>query len=69
MARKRTEQTKGGGASQRRLRLRGVRRETPDLKKLSQALIALASAQLEAEAHAEHDTRSGRRRHGDSDAA
>ncbi len=32
-----------------------MRRDPPDLKKLSQALIALAIAQAEAEAEAEHD--------------
>jgi len=35
---------------QRRLRIRAVRRNPPDLKKLSQALIELAQAQAEADA-------------------
>lgn len=39
---------------QRRLRIRAVRRNPPDLKKLSRALIELAQAQAEAEAQAEH---------------
>ncbi len=34
---------------QRRLRIRAVRRNPPDLKKLSQALIELAQAQAEAD--------------------
>ena len=60
--RKRT--AKGGGKPERRLRVRAERRESPDLKKLSQALIALATAQLEAEAEAEHKKRSPQRRGG-----
>ena len=39
---------------ERRISVRAVRRDPPDLKKLSQALIALAIAQAEAEAEAEH---------------
>ena len=39
----------------RRIRIRGVRKSPPDLKKLSHALIELARAQIEAEA--EHDHR------------
>lgn len=38
----------------RNIRVRGVRRSEPDLRKLSRALIALAEAQLEAEAEAAH---------------
>jgi hypothetical protein len=43
-------------AGEGRIRVRGVRRNPPDLKKLSRALIALAmaQAQAEAEAQAEH---------------
>lgn len=43
--------------SKRKLTIRTVRREPPDLRKLSRALIALAIAQSEAdaEAEAEHD--------------
>jgi hypothetical protein len=42
---------------QRRVRVRGVRRVPPDIKKLSRALIALAlaQAQAEADAQAEHE--------------
>ena len=38
----------------RNIRVRGVRRSEPDLRKLSRALIALAEAQLEADAQASH---------------
>jgi hypothetical protein len=40
-------------AGDRRIRVRGVRRNPPDLKKLSRALIALAVAQAQAEADAQ----------------
>jgi len=39
--------------SERKLYVRSERRETPDLRKLSHALIALALAQAQAEADAE----------------
>jgi hypothetical protein len=39
---------------ERNLRIRSVRRDPPDLKKLAGALIELAQAQAEAEAAAEH---------------
>jgi hypothetical protein len=41
---------------QRRIRVRGIPREEPDLRKLSRALIelALSQAQAEADAEAEH---------------
>ncbi len=38
------------------IRVRGVRRSEPDVRKLSRALIALAEAQLETEAEAAHRT-------------
>jgi hypothetical protein len=41
---------KRGGRPERRISVRAVRRDPPDLKKLSQALIALALAQAEKEA-------------------
>ncbi len=41
----------------RRIRLRGIRREQPDLSKLARALIEIAQAQAEAEAQAEHEAR------------
>ena len=37
----------------RRISVRGVRREQPDVRKLARALIALAMAQAEADAQAE----------------
>lgn len=46
--------TKKGHRPERRISVRGVRREHPDLRKLAQALIALAQAQAEAEAEAQH---------------
>lgn len=46
---------KGGRHPERRISVRAVRRDPPDLKKLSQALIALAMAQAEAEAQSEHE--------------
>ena len=39
---------------QRHIRVRGQRRNPPDLRKLSRALIALAQAQAEADAEAQH---------------
>lgn len=53
---------KGGQRSERRISVRAVRRDPPDLKKLSQALIALALAQAEAEAQAEHEHESDQKR-------
>jgi hypothetical protein len=41
----------------RRLRVRGIRRDPPDLRKLASALIDLAQAQAEADASAEHARR------------
>ena len=46
---------KGGRHNERRISVRAVRRDPPDLKKLSQALIALAMAQAEVEAQADHE--------------
>jgi hypothetical protein len=46
---------KQGRPSERRISVRAVRRDPPDLKKLSQALIALAMAQAEADAQADHE--------------
>lgn len=39
----------------RRIRVRGIRRQQPDLRKLAAALLDLAQAQLEAEAQAQHE--------------
>lgn len=44
-----------GGGRERRISVRGVRREQPDLQKLSKALIALALAEQERAAQAEHE--------------
>lgn len=48
----RKKSAKGGGR-QRRISVRAVRREQPDLRKLSRALIALAMEQAAAEAAAQ----------------
>jgi hypothetical protein len=45
----------------RRIRIRTIRRDPPDLQKLSRALIALALAQSESEAKAEHEDVVGER--------
>jgi hypothetical protein len=56
---KKKERTPAGG---REIRIRSIRRDPPDLKKLSRALIALAmaQAQAEADAQAEHETKLNR---------
>jgi hypothetical protein len=41
-------------SGERRIRVRAIRREVPDYRKLARALIELAQAQAEAEAKAEH---------------
>ena len=51
------------GGRERHISVRGVRRDPPDLKKLSRALIQLAMAQAEAEAEAERSARNGYREH------
>lgn len=43
--------------SERRVIVRGIRRESIDVHKLSRALIALMQAEAEADARAEHDAR------------
>ena len=48
--------TGGGRGQERRISIRSVRREQPDLRKLASALIALAQAQAEKEAEAQHQT-------------
>jgi hypothetical protein len=40
---------------ERRIRVRGVRRDATDLRRLARALIELAQAQTEAEAKAQHE--------------
>jgi hypothetical protein len=56
---------RGTGRPERRLSVRGVRRDPPDAKKISQALVALAIARAEQEAQAAHEqtTDRGRREH------
>ena len=49
---------------ERRLRVRGVRHDPPDLKKLAGALIALAQAQAETDAATEHQRRQAAARPG-----
>jgi hypothetical protein len=53
-----------GSSKNRRVTVRAVRRDPPDLKKLSRALItmALEEAQAEADAQAEHEQRKRERR-------
>jgi hypothetical protein len=46
----------------RRIRVRGIRRHPPDLRKLGQAIIALAQAQAEKEAEIEHKRGTKKRR-------
>ena len=55
MRKSQPQSRKGGARRERHLSVRGVRRDPPDLKKLSQALIALALAQAETDAQAEHE--------------
>ena len=44
---------RGSGRRERHISVRGVRRDPPDLRKLSRAVIALALAEAEAEAQAQ----------------
>ncbi len=46
---------RGASRPERRVSVRGVPREVPDAKKLSQALIALAVAQAEKDAQTTHE--------------
>ncbi len=54
---------------ERRIRVRGVRRDPPDIKKLSRALIALAMAQAQAEADAQAEDQTTRDKEGKARAA
>jgi hypothetical protein len=60
MGNKKSKRT-NGTAPERRISVRAVRRDPPDLRKLSRALIALAAAQAEADAQAEHVQRDEKR--------
>jgi len=42
--------------SERRISVRGIRRDPPDLRKLSRVLLAIAQAEAEAEAQARADS-------------
>jgi hypothetical protein len=53
MPRRRVRKTDRKPQEERRLRVRGVRRGTPDAAKLSRAFIGLALARAEAEAQAQ----------------
>ena len=57
MPRHRKRKTNRRTQGERMLRVRGIRRGTPDAKKLSRAFIGLAVARAEAEAQAEAETR------------
>jgi hypothetical protein len=46
---------KRGGRPERRISVRAVRRDPPDIKKLSQALIALAIAEAEKQAQQQRE--------------
>ncbi len=60
-----TRRNKRGGAKrERQISVRAVRREPPDLKKLSRALITLALAEVEAEAQTKGDDREVKRGRG-----
>lgn len=54
MAKRRYQQA--GGGRQRHISVRAVRRDPPDLQKLSRALIELAMAQAAAEAEAQQES-------------
>jgi len=56
---------------ERRIRVRGVRKDPPDLRRLARALIELVELQAEVEAEAEHNKRIPKqkpRRKGNQDA-
>lgn len=60
MSRTHKDAQRGKGSSkQRRISVRAVRRDPPDLRKLSQALIQLAMAQAADEAAAQQSTTDG----------
>ncbi len=46
---------------ERRIRVRGIKRDPADLRRLARALIELAQAQAEAEAEAEHEDKQAAR--------
>jgi hypothetical protein len=68
MPRRRQRKTAWQPQDQRRLRVRGVRRDVPDARKLSRAFIGLALARAEAEtrARAEDQARTARQESADA---
>jgi hypothetical protein len=52
-----SKRKKKSHSRERRFTVRGVRRDPPDIQKLSKALISLAMAEAEREAQAEHAAR------------
>jgi hypothetical protein len=50
-----SKKTRGKAKRERNITIRSVRRDEPDLRRISQVLIQLANAQAEAEAQAQHD--------------
>jgi len=54
---KQPKRVRRGASRERHISVRAVRRDPPDLRKLSRALIALAMAQAEADAQAEAEIR------------
>jgi len=57
MSKRRRDTEKGARREERRFTVRSVRRDPPDIRKLSRALISLAMAEAEREAQAEQDRR------------
>lgn len=64
MPRRRARKTDRKPQDERRLRVRGVRRGTPDADKLSRAFIGLALARAEAEAQAQAEREASDRAQG-----
>lgn len=52
------KQTNTGSAGKRRIIIRSVQRDQPDLRKLSRAVIAMAQGEAEREAQAQHERKS-----------
>lgn len=55
MTRRKKQKQRHGRREERRFRVRGERRDPPDLRKLGKALISLAQAEAEKQAQAEHE--------------
>lgn len=55
MTRRKKQKQRHGRREKRRFRVRGERRDPPDLRKLGKALISLAQAEAEKQAQAEHE--------------